>query len=84
MDIDSPAQTETRTGKVSYPLSESLVDLTTNTNTPIPAFNSLVIDPVEEVLNTSYNIIDDEEPKCNRPAISGLSAAYSILLSRHK
>jgi hypothetical protein len=36
----------------------------------MPNFNSLVMDPDEEVLNTSRNISDDKEPKLYRQAIN--------------
>jgi hypothetical protein len=74
MDIDSPAQTVTRTGRVSRPPGEWWVAPTTNTDTPMPDFNNPVMYPDEEVLNTSRNILDDEEPKFYRQAISGPNA----------
>jgi hypothetical protein len=37
----------------------------------MPDFNNPVMDPDEEVLNTSRNILDDEEPKFYRQVISG-------------
>jgi hypothetical protein len=40
----------------------------------MPDFNNPVMDPDEEVLNTSQNILDDEEPKLYRQAISGPNA----------
>jgi hypothetical protein len=48
-----------------------LVAPTTNTDTPVHDFNKPVIDSDEEGLNTSGNILDDEEPKLYRQAISG-------------
>jgi hypothetical protein len=51
------------TGRVSHLTSEWCVDLTTNTDTTMLYFNNPVIDSDEEVLNTSRNIVDDEEPK---------------------
>jgi hypothetical protein len=66
MDIDSPAQTVTRTGRFSRPPGEWWVAPTTNTDTPMPDFNNPVMDPDEEVLNKSRNILDDEEPKFYR------------------
>jgi hypothetical protein len=74
MDIDSQAQTVMRTGRVSRPPGEWWVAPTTNTDTPIPDFNNPVMDPEEEVINTSRNIFDDEEPKFYRQAISGPNA----------
>jgi hypothetical protein len=71
MDIDSPAQTGTRTGRVSRPPGEWWVAPTTNTDTPMPDFNNPVMDPDKEVLKTSRNILEDEEPKFYRQAISG-------------
>jgi hypothetical protein len=47
---------------------------TTNTDTHMPDFNNPVMDPDEEGLNTSRNILDDEEPKFYRQAISGPNA----------
>jgi hypothetical protein len=73
MDIDSPAQTVTRTGRVSSPPGEWWV-APTNTDTPMPDFNNPVMDPDKEVLNTSQNILDDEEPKFYRQVISGPNA----------
>jgi hypothetical protein len=70
IDIDSPVQTVTLTGRVSRPSGEWWVAPTTNTDTPKPDFNNLVIDLDEEVLNTSRNILDDEELKFYRQAIS--------------
>jgi hypothetical protein len=63
MDIDSLAQTVTCTGRLSRPPGEWWVALSTNIDTPMPDFNNPVMDPDEEVLNTSRNILDDEEPK---------------------
>jgi hypothetical protein len=63
MDIDSPLQTVTRTGRVCRPPGEWWVASTTNTDTPMPDFNNPVIYPDDEVLNISRNIVDDEEPK---------------------
>jgi hypothetical protein len=64
MDIDSLAQTVMRTGRVPRPPGEWWVAPTTNTDTPnAQLFNNPVMDPDEEVLNTSRNILDDEEPK---------------------
>jgi hypothetical protein len=40
----------------------------------MPDFNNPVMDPDEEVLNISQNILDDEELKCYRIAISGPNA----------
>jgi hypothetical protein len=74
MDIDSPAQTVTRTGRVSRPPDEWWVAPTTNTDTAMPDFNNPVMDPHEEVLNISGNILDDEKPKFYRQAISGPNA----------
>jgi hypothetical protein len=56
MDIDSPAHTVTRTGRVSSPPGEWCVAPTTNTDTWMPDFNNPVMDPDAEVLNTSRNI----------------------------
>jgi hypothetical protein len=47
MDIDSPAQTVTRSGRVSRPPGKWLVTPTTNTDTPMPDFNNPVMDPDE-------------------------------------
>jgi hypothetical protein len=74
MDIDSPAQTVMRTGRVSHPPAEWWVTPTTNTDTPMPDFNNPVMDPDTEVLNISRNILDDEEPKFYRQAINGPNA----------
>jgi hypothetical protein len=62
------------TGRVSRPPGEWWVAPTNNTNTPMPDFNNPVMDPDKVVLNTSRNILDDEEPKFDRQAISGLNA----------
>jgi hypothetical protein len=70
IDIDSPAQTVTCIGRVSRPPGEWWVTPTTNTDTPMPDFNNPVMDPDEEVLNTSRNILDDEEPNFYRQGIS--------------
>jgi hypothetical protein len=70
MDIDSPAQTVTHTGRASYSPGDWWVASNTNTHTPMPNFNNPVMDPDEVVLNTSQNIVDDEEPKFYRQAIS--------------
>jgi hypothetical protein len=59
---------------VSRPPGAWLVTPTTNPDTPIPDINKAVIDPGEEVLNPSQTIIDDEEPKFYRQAISGSNA----------
>jgi hypothetical protein len=59
-----------RTGRVSRPPGEWWVAPTTNTDTPMPDFNNPVMDRDEAVLNTSRNILDDEEPKFYRQAIS--------------
>jgi hypothetical protein len=40
----------------------------------MPDFNNPVMDPDEEVLNTSRNNLDDEEPTFYRQAISGPNA----------
>jgi hypothetical protein len=40
IDIDSPAQTVTRTGRVSRPRGEWWVAPSTNTDTPMPDFNN--------------------------------------------
>jgi hypothetical protein len=52
-DMDSPAQTVPRTGRVSRPPGEWWVAPSTNTTAPMPDFNNPVMDPDEEVLNTS-------------------------------
>jgi transposase InsO family protein len=70
MDIDSPAHTVTRTGRVSRPPGEWWVAPTTNTDTPMPDFNNLVMEPHKEVLNTSRNILDHEKLQFYRQAIS--------------
>jgi hypothetical protein len=44
MDIDSPVQTGIRMGRLCHPSVELRVALTTNTDTPIPDFNTRVID----------------------------------------
>jgi hypothetical protein len=74
MDIDSPAQTVTHTGRVSRPPGEWWVAPISNTNTPMPDFNNPIMDPDEEVLNTSRNILDDEEPTFLRQVISRSNA----------
>jgi hypothetical protein len=53
LDIDSPVQPLTYTGKVSHPPGEWWVALTTNINTPLPDFNNPVMVPDEEDLNIS-------------------------------
>jgi hypothetical protein len=53
MDIDSPAHTVMHTGRVSHLPGEWGVAPTTNIDTPMPDFNNPVMDPDEEVLNTS-------------------------------
>jgi hypothetical protein len=40
----------------------------------MPDFNNPVMDPDEDVRNTSQNILDNEEPRFHRPAISGPNA----------
>jgi hypothetical protein len=71
MDIDSPAQTVLGIGRVSRHPGEWWVAATTNTDIPMPDFNNPVMDPDEEVLNTSRNSFDDKDPKFYRQAISG-------------
>jgi hypothetical protein len=61
MDIDSLVHTIMHMGRVSCPLGKWWVALTTNINTLIPDFNNPVMDSDEEVLNTSQNILDNEE-----------------------
>jgi hypothetical protein len=63
IDIDSPVQTMTYTGRVSPPSTESWVISMTNTDTPMPNFNNLVMNPDTEVLNINQNIFDLEEQK---------------------
>jgi hypothetical protein len=63
IDINSLVQTIPQTEWDSRPASELRVASTTNTDTPIPDFNNLVIDPDDKVLNTSQNILNNEEPK---------------------
>jgi hypothetical protein len=70
IDIDSPVSPVMSTGRVSRPPGEWWVAPTINTGTPMPDFNNPVMDPDEEVLNMSRNILDDEEPKFYRRAIS--------------
>jgi hypothetical protein len=70
MDIDTLVQTITRIGRVSRAPGEWWVAQTTNTDTPMPSFNIPVIDLDKEVLNTSRNILADEEPNFSRQAIS--------------
>jgi hypothetical protein len=70
MNIDSPAHTVMRTRRVSRSPDERWVAPTTNTDPPIPDFNNPVIDPDEEVHNTSRYILDDVEPKYYRQVIS--------------
>jgi hypothetical protein len=74
IDIDSPAQTVMYTGRGSRPPGKWWVAPITNTDTPMPDFNNPVMDPNEEVLNTSRNILDNEEPKFHRQVISGPNA----------
>jgi hypothetical protein len=62
MDIDSPAHTVMHTGRVSRPPGVWCIAPSTNTDTPMPDFNNLVMDPDEEVLDPSRNILDDEKP----------------------
>jgi hypothetical protein len=56
--------------KVSRPPGEWSVALTTSPDTPMPDFNYLVMDSDEEVLNTSQNILYDEESKFYRQDIN--------------
>jgi hypothetical protein len=42
----------------------------------MPDFNNPVMDPDEDLLNTSRNILDDEEPKFYRHAITGPNADF--------
>jgi hypothetical protein len=58
------------TDRCSHPPGEWWVASYNNTDTPIPDFNYLYMDPDEGVLNTSPNILDDEEPQFYRQAIS--------------
>jgi hypothetical protein len=74
MHMDRPAQTIMRTGRVSHHPGEWWVAPITNTDTPIPDFTNPVMDPDQEVLNTSRYISADEEPKCYRQAIRGPNA----------
>jgi hypothetical protein len=74
MGLGSLAQTVMHTGIVSHTPGEMWVAPISNTETPIPNFNLPVIDPDKEVFNTSRNILDDEEPKFYRQAISGRNA----------
>jgi hypothetical protein len=71
MDIDSSPRTVMHTRRVSCPSGEWWVAPTTNTDTPMPDFNNPGMDPDEKVLNTRRNILNDEELKFYRPAISG-------------
>jgi hypothetical protein len=50
----------------------------------MPAFNDQVLDPDEEVLNISRNILDDEEPKFYPQPKADLKPIYGILLTRRK
>jgi hypothetical protein len=61
LDIDNPAPTVTHMGSVSQPIGEWWLTPTSNSNIPMPDLNNLVIDPDEQVLNTSRNNFDDEE-----------------------
>jgi hypothetical protein len=61
VDIDSLAPTVTHMGSGSPPLGEWWLTPTGNSNIPMPDLNNLVIDPDEQVLNTSRNNFDDEE-----------------------
>jgi hypothetical protein len=74
MDIDSRPQTETHTERVVRPPTEWSVVAPTPTETLIHDFNNPVMDPDEKILNTSSNILDDEEPKYYREAISSPNA----------
>jgi hypothetical protein len=74
MDIDSLAQTVMGTVGDSRHAGEWWIAPTTNTDTPMPDFNNLVMYPDEEVLNTSQNILDDKEPKFYRHVKSGPNA----------
>jgi hypothetical protein len=70
MDIDSPGQTGMRIGRVSHPPDEWWVAPPTNTDTPMPDINNPIINADEEVLNTSRNTLDNEEPKFYQQVIS--------------
>jgi hypothetical protein len=74
IDIDSPAQTVIYTGRVSCPPGKWRVTPTTNTETPMSDFNNPVMDSDEEVLHTSRNILDYDEPKFYGQAISSHNA----------
>jgi hypothetical protein len=63
MNIDSPIQSVMHNGRVSCPSGKWWIAPTTNTNTPMPNFNNLVMDRDEMVLKTSPNILDKKEPK---------------------
>jgi hypothetical protein len=58
------------TQRVSHPSGEWDVGLTTNTDTLMPNFNDPVMNPDDEGLNIIRNILDNEEPKFDRQAIS--------------
>jgi hypothetical protein len=74
MDIDSVAKTLTCTERVSHPCSKWWVTTTNNTNTTIPDFDNPGMDPGEEVLKRSQNILDNEEAQFYRQAISRSNA----------
>jgi hypothetical protein len=70
MDIDSPVQTLIWIESISGNPDGLWVAPTTNTDTAIPDFNNMVMDPAIEVLSSNQNNLDDEEPKYCRQAIS--------------
>jgi hypothetical protein len=56
------------------PAGDWWIALTPNTDTSIRHFNNPVINPDDEVLNTSPNILDNEEPKFDRYPLSKTNA----------
>jgi hypothetical protein len=61
--IESLAQTIMLRGRLSGLPGESVVAQTTNTESHMPDFNNLGMDPDLDVINISRNILDHEEPK---------------------
>jgi hypothetical protein len=74
MDIACLAHHVKWTWRVTPPLGEGLVAPTTNTDISMPDFHNLLLDPDKVVLNTSQNIVDNEEPKFYQQVLSGPNA----------
>jgi hypothetical protein len=70
MDIANKPQTIKHIERASHTPGEWGVASTTDTDTPIHDFNNPLLDPDNEVLSTSPNILEYAESKFYRQAIS--------------